>query len=328
MNPFDDHMPASVQELIEYCLINSAKMGEGKAKIIAARFGDISTFLTTPAKEYKELTFVGGQKLDLNEKDLAAIVKLQKSKLIDAKLTPQRNFIKILGMKFLNKQTKMINGLGLENLNANPILISSLKLNTPESIVKFYVYQAVSRSIVTSMGYLVQDLILHSGPDIFDAKTYESTGTKWDFVKIVKKGLKESMSWVEVKSGPNDLDKAQILHYKKMIEGVERKKQRGFIGETYGKRTTNTVTHGLYETYLDDWDRRTLIGRELWTFVSDDKDYPEKLVVLLKDAADKVLMSKTIIEEMDQCVIRVQREFYKKYGNSKESVPKYLSSLW
>lgn len=321
-------MPATVQELIEYCLINSAGMSEAKAKIVASRFGDIKTFVKANAGAYKKLTFIGGKKVALSDKDLAVIVKLQKSGILNAELTPQQNFIKILGMEFLNKQTKMINSLRLEDLNANPILISSLKLNTPDSIVKFYVYQAVSRSIVTSMGYLVQDLLLHSGPEIFDAKSYASTGTKWDFVKIVKRGLKETMSWVEVKSGPNDLDKAQILYYKKMIENAERRKQRGYIGETYGKRTSATVTHGLYKTYLANWDKRTLIGRELWAFASDDEDYPEKLLELLKDAADKVLLSKTILEEIDQCVIRVLEEFHKSYGNDKKAVSKYLESLW
>lgn len=322
-------MPASVQELIEYCLINSANLSEGKAKIVAARFGDLKTFLQTSGSTYKELSFVGGRKVNLSEKDLTSIVRLQKSKLIDAKLTPQQNFIKILGMEFLNKQIRMINALRLEDLNANPILISSLKLTTPESMIKFYVYQAVARSIVTSMGYLVQDLILHSGPDIFDGKTYASKGgTKWDFVKIVKRGLKETMSWVEVKSGPNDMDKAQILYYKKMIEGVERRKERGFIGETYGKRSTKTVTHGLYGIYLEDWEKRTLIGKELWTFVSGDPNYPSKLVELLKDAADRVLLSKTILEEIDQCVIKIQKEFRGTYGNSKDSVSRYLNSLW
>lgn len=319
-------MAATVQELIEYSLVNSAHINEAKARIIASRFDSIKTFLRAPSSTYKNLTYVGGKKVGLTDKNLEQIRTLQKSNMLNPKLTAQQNFIKILSVEFLNKQIGMIKGVKLKTLNANPILISSLKLNTPRSIVKFYVYQTISRSMVTSMGYLVQDLLLHSGPDVYDAKGMASDGgTKWDFVK---KGLKKTVAWVEVKSGPNDMDKAQILYYKKMIEAVEKKKERGYIGETYGKRNDYTVTHGLYKTYLEDWSNRTLIGRELWEFVSNDKDYPVKLLELLKSSAEKVLLTKTILEEIDMCVSRVEKEFYTTYGKNKDSVSRYLDGLW
>nr|MDO8085112.1 hypothetical protein [Candidatus Sigynarchaeum springense] len=40
-------------------------------------------------------------------------------------------------------------------------------------------------SIITSMGFLVQDLLLHSSPDIFNGKDeqIQDAGTKWDLVK-------------------------------------------------------------------------------------------------------------------------------------------------
>ena len=92
------------------------------------------------------------------------------------------------------------------------------------------------------------------------------------------------VTWIEVKSGPNDIDKAQILHYKEKIEDIEGKGEKAYIGETYGKRSMNTITHNHYKTSLPDWEKRTLIGREFWDFVSDDPDYHKKLMILLRSS--------------------------------------------
>ena len=269
---------------------------------------------------------MGGRSFELSGDDLKAIKGLQSNGILDPAMPPSQNFIKILAARFLKTQITAINGLSLDQLNANPILIAALKLDSPEAIVKFYVYQAISRSIVTSMGSLVQELLIHSGTDVYNAKGMESGGdTKWD---IVKKGVRGAVAWIEVKSGPNDIDRTQLLSYKNAIEVVERRRQKGFIGETYGRRGSNTVSHGLYKQYLPDWERRTLIGRELWEFVSNDKKYPTKLVTLLRDAGRKILTSRTILQEMDLCVKRVEKEFYGKYGKSGGAVQHYLDSLW
>ena len=319
-------MPATVQELLEYTLVNISGLSEGKARTVSARFDEVSVFLKEPKSGFKNLQYEGGRKLNFSEEELGRIRQLQKSDILNPKASPSQNFIAILGIDFLERQIRNIRSLRLESLNANPLLIASLKLNTPKDIVRYFVYQAASRSIVTSMGYLVQDLLIHSGSDVYDGKDYPgANGAKWD---LVKKDVKGVIAWLEIKSGPNDLDKGQILSYKKMIEEVERRNGKGFIGETYGKRNSKTMTHGLYEQYLEDWDTRTLIGKELWEFVSGDKDYPNKLVNLLRMSADKVLNSKTILQEMDACVDRVLKEFIVTYGGSKDSVSLYLNSLW
>jgi len=319
-------MPANTQELIGYCLTQIAGISEGKAKTIASRFDSLKTFLNTPPSKYKDFEYVGGRKFKLTSDDLNAIKSLQASHILDQKLSNSQNFIKILAARFLKTQVTAINELTLEQINANPILIAALKLETPDEILRFYVFQAISRSVVTSMGSLVQDLLIHSGSNVYNAKTMPSSGsTKWD---LVKKGVKGTVSWIEVKSGPNDIDRTQLLSYKDAIENIERKGGKGYIGETYGKRDSNTVSHGLYQQYLPEWESRTLIGKELWKFVSNDKDYPTKLIRLLRDSARKVLMSKTIIEEMEICYKRILEEFRDKYGNSDRAVQSYLDNLW
>jgi hypothetical protein len=320
-------MAANTQELLEFCLIKFANISKGKAKTISTRFEDLHAFVETPPESYQDFTYVGGNRAIIcSAEEIERIKRIQSPNYLNPKLTPSENFIKILGMNFLSTQVTMIHSLRLDDLIVSPLLIASLKLSTADQILKYNVYQTVSRSIVTSMGFVVQDLLRYSGPDIYDAKDYpEVHGTKWD---LVKRKVGDVVSWIEVKSGPNDIDKTQILHYKEKIEEIEKRGEKGYIGETYGKRTMNTITHHHYRTSLPDWEKRTLIGRELWDFISDDPDYHKKLMLLLKEAAENILLTRNIMEEIDDCYDRALVEFNKKYQKSKDPVKDYLEDMW
>jgi hypothetical protein len=133
--------------------------------------------------------------------------------LIDANLSVQENFVKILATRFISRQLLMIENMQLETLNVNPILSGALNLNNEEDLIRYYTYQAISRSIVTSAGFLVEDLLLYASDSIVGGKHDEhGEETKWD---LVVERLGEVKAYLEIKSGPNDLDKAQIHHYHK-----------------------------------------------------------------------------------------------------------------
>jgi hypothetical protein len=320
-------MAGTVQGLIEFVLVKHIHKNPSidlkkKAKIIASHFNDIKVFLSATEKDFASIKFIGGEVLGLSKRDVEFIREIQASGIIQSRLNAQQNLCKIATGLFIEKQRNMIANLTLEGLNCNPILISALKLQTPDELVKFYTYQAAGRSIVTSMGYLVQDLLLYSGENIFDASNEESGGgTKWD---LVKQKTGEIRAWIEVKSGPNDLDKAQILHYKKEIEAIERKGEKAYIGETYGKRESKTITHSLYKQYLPDWETRTLIGTELWDFISDDPAYHEKLINLLTETAEAVLHKHSLVEVIDARVVELTKELQTKY----KSVASFINTLW
>ncbi len=127
----------------------------------------------------------------------------------------------------------MLGDISLEDLNSNPLLCAALKLRTPYELIKYNVYALATRSIVTSMGYLVQNLLLYSSADVYDGKGYnEGKNVKWD---LVVERLDDVRSYIEVKSGPNDLDKGQVKSYRKEIQAVEKLGHKGYIGITYGK---------------------------------------------------------------------------------------------
>lgn len=268
------------------------------------------------------IQFVGGESsFALNTNERNRIISLQRASILDINLSPSQNLIKIIATDFLNTQIQSVQQLTMQSLNCNPILVTALKLDTSEKLLRYSVYQSASRSIVTSFGYFVQKLLLYSGENIYDAKDEPSFhGTKWDLVKR----LEDVKSWIEVKSGPNDLNKTQILSYQSAIQQVEASGAKAYIGETYGTRAMETITHNLYKQYLNNWEQRTLIGRELWDFVSDDPDYHSKLISLLRDVANTVLNERSVIEHIEMKIETLVTEFNQLYS----AVDDFIDTLW
>lgn len=321
-------MAATVQTLLEFVLLNccygrqSSPDFKQKAKVVASRFGDLNSFVKASGRQLESLKYVGGKNVGLTPKQIEAIQKIQTADFVDPKLTVQENFCRLLVQFFIQRQLDMIAKLNIVDLNCNPILIKSLRFKTSKEVITYYVFQSISRSMVTSLGYLVQDLLLYSSEDVYSAKdASEGEGTKWD---LVKEKVGTVKAWIEVKSGPNDLDKAQILHYKKQIEMIENRGERAFIGETYGKRTQNTITHSLYRQYLPEYEKRTLIGHELWNFISDDPKYHVKLSKMLHSVADIVLAKRSLLDKINEKVVDLTKTFDETY----KSVDDFIADLW
>jgi len=315
-------MAATVQELIEFCLVELAKIQKNKAKIISAHFGTIQSFKDANEDALLNIRFINGERaFNLTHNELDRIKALRQGTILDGDLVPSQNFTKIFAEIFLDTQIKSIRQLAIEGLNCNPILATALKLDNPTKLLQYSVYQSASRSIVTSFGFFVQKLLLCSGEHIYDAKNEMSLhDTKWDLIKK----LGEIKSWIEVKSGPNDLNKTQIISYQKAIELVEQQGDKAYIGETYGTRDLETITHSLYKQYLANWKERTLIGRELWAFVSDDQEYHEKLMAILRGVAQSILHERSIIDEIELKIEELLTDFNNRYT----SVDNFIDTLW
>lgn len=216
----------------------------------------------------------------------------------------------------------MLENMTLDDLNSNPLLCAALKLNTAADLVKYNVYALATRSIVTSMGFLVQDLLLFSSADVYDGHDYEEgKSVKWD---LVVERLDEVKSFIEVKSGPNDLDKGQVKSYQKEIQAVERKGFKGYIGITYGKRDADTVSINLFRQYLNRWEERTLIGTELWDYITGDENYHQVLMERIKQIAEALLEHQSILACIENKVSSLTEQFSESYGD----IDHYLNQLW
>jgi hypothetical protein len=320
-------MAATTQELITKSFQihsgNRATVLKQKVEMIASHYGSIATFLKATRKDFDKIVFkVDDKKFKLTDSEFQKIQALQKSGLLNAKISVEDNFAKILTTQFVQRQLEMIDKLELETLNVNPILAGALNLDNETDLIRYYAYQAISRSMVTSVGFLVQNLLLYASDTIFDGKYNElGVSTKWDLV--VERG-KQPKAFLEIKSGTNDLNKSQIHHFEKEIKQIEKEGFKAFIGETYGKREDKTVTHGLYKMYLQNWEKRTLIGKELWEFVSNKKNYHEKLVETLFKTSKELLADETFIKKIEAKIKPLTADFRKQY----KTYNNFLKSLW
>lgn len=300
----------------------TTKSNKAKFNAIGCHYSTLQGFKNASIEDFNNLETQEGEKCfkPLTPKEQQALMMLQEN--CDEHISLEENFIKILTQDFIRKQEKAIDSITLEGLNANPLLCRALKLDTSEEFVKFYAYSALSRSIVTSMGFLVQDLMLYSNTNVQDGKNYpESYGTKWD---VVIEGLDGVRSYIEVKSGPNDLDKTQILAYDKAIDRVLRNKEKAFIGITYGKPDGDYVSTSILETYVDNWRSKTLIGKELWDYISQNDSYHEILMDAIQDTAETFLGDASLIDKIDEKISSLLGDFARDYG----TMEAFYNSLW
>ncbi|TBR59017.1 hypothetical protein B4U84_24480 [Westiellopsis prolifica IICB1] len=148
------------------------------------------------------------------------------------------------------------------------------------------------------------------------------------FLNLIKTTSDGEKFWLQIKSGPNNMDKDQVVYWSEKIQEKLKEGYKAYIGFTYGKITSKTVTIGLLKQILPDWEIQTLIGKDLWNFLSEDPDYSSKLFEVLRESAQQVLHQKSLSEEIDSCADRVTDEFIQEFGNGHHGVSNYINSIF
>jgi hypothetical protein len=249
--------------------------------------------------------------------------ELQQSKLLNGNISIQQNFVNILMKEFLNKQKQMIESVTLEQGSVNPLLAAALNINNTEDLIRYFIYQRMLTSIAGSFGNFIQKLLLYTSETIFKDDTQPQNGnTKWDLVV----NRNNENFYLEIKSGPNTLNKTQINSYKRQIEVEENRNNKAYIGETYGRRDDTTVTHNHFFSTAGKpfWEDRTKIGKELWEFVSEESEYHETLIKFLYVASKIELNGETINAIIEKRIFELNKEYMKKQFDFEI----YLKSLW
>ena len=291
-----------------------------RATSVASQFENLDDFISIEAQEITNFRRLTGRRMRaLTEEQIQGVRQLQESGLLSGEKTLEENLVTLQARHFARKQIRMIESLKLEDLLPNPFLIQALNLKTPIQVVELNVYMRVTRSIVTSMGSFIEHLVIASSPT---AKGV--TSRTWDVCKNMEG---DRRAWIQVKSGPNDMDKDQVKHWTPLIQEKVAAGDEAYVGIAYGKRETPSVTRAILKMYLPDWEKRTLIGRELWDFVSEDQKFLEKLFPALGNAAAQVLGTASSEEKIKACIERLTEEFCQKFGNEEDAVNKYLAYI-
>jgi hypothetical protein len=290
-----------------------------RARTFASGFRNFAEFLSVPkSRLVGPMTASGKPVLRLKDEQIELLHKLRKKRL-NAKQTISENYIAAISRKFATRQVEMIRAMNLDSLSVNPLLVKVLNIHTPRELVSFQVEMAATRSIVTSMGFYLEQLVWASSDNIEKAPR----DSNWDFK--MTRGLRAH--WLQIKSGPNDMDKDQISHWAKKIEEKISAGDEAYLGFTYGKKSAVSVTLGLLKQYLPDWEMRVMVGKELWQFVSGDPQHHTRLCNLLRQAALTVLHKSSIVSELNIAVKRITAEFEAKYGHGEEAVEKFIREI-
>lgn len=308
-----------VHNLIEFTLLSDGGLNKAVARKVASYFTNVDEFLACTKEQLKGLRSASGIPLRVEDADIEKILGVSRSGILSMDLPLIDNYTRALARDFTRRQVENIKSLTLDNLNMNPLLIRSLNLRIPLEVLEFNVNAAVSRSIVTSMGYFVQKLLEVTSENV------ERLKSGWD---LVKHGSDGKNHWIQVKSGTNDMDKDQIVYWLQEIQKVEQKGDHGYIGMTYGQRGNTTVTLSLMRTYLPDMEIRTLVGRELWDFLSGDEQFHVRLFDNLRVSAANILKSGSIQEEIEKKISGLLAEFEERFGVGEEGLAKYIQSIF
>lgn len=176
-------MKIELPELIYKVLSVEGDIPSGVARKVSGFFNDMDEFLNCTYNQLKNLKTVSGKPIQLEEQYIQSILHVASSGVISPSSPVIDNYIRVVSMEFTKKQIATIKAISLSKLNVNPLLVRSLNLKTPLEMLEFNIYAAVSRSIVTSMGYFVQNLLSVSSESV------EKVQSGWDIVKHAPNGI-------------------------------------------------------------------------------------------------------------------------------------------
>ncbi len=218
----------------------------------------------------------------------------------------KEELIQDLLANFVKNASEIIGDLSSDRMISesaiNPILAKALGFKDFDSLARFYVYQRVGRSLVTSFGMKMENLVkLVSG------------GEKGDWWDVVKKS-KDKNYYISVKSGPRDMNKDQTVEFARRAKLVMKNddKAHPFIAMGYGKNAWPVITDTLKKQGLSP-EKHTFVGKSLYALLSGEKDYYLKLLDFVVNVEAKSIKGKTILELIDDKVIEISKDFARKY---------------
>lgn len=289
------------KELIYEICCTVKGIGGTTAGAVAEYFESLPSFLDAGRKDFKKL--VNAKKNSILSDEKVDLLVGVKSEIVKGKPISE-TWVFFLAKSFIRNQVKTLAGMDFSDLDINPLLAKALDLKDPRDIIRFNMYQSVTRSIVTSWGSTVEKMLKYSGCESERIKV----GIKGREPDVVKK-IGEKTYCLQIKSGPNTMNVDMVESLNKVIEELDKKGYIGMLGMTYGKRAkiSQQILGNLKEAAT-----KTKIGRELWDFVAECTDYHKKLIKII-ELATRQELKKSFIDLIESKIDTFCTEWKSKY---------------
>jgi len=278
-------------------------VGAKTAIIISENFDSLQEFLNGTKKDFEGIKNRKNRQMVKTEA-IDKIIDINKK--IPKKLTVRETAFFVLADHWLTTNLNTLEELELDKIEINPFLAKALSLKTANEIITFNVYQSVTRSIVTSWGMMVENFLIYAGAE----KNKHTFTTKEGANPDLKKANASGYEYFQIKSGPNTMNVSMVNSLNDVITEMKKSGEICYLGMTYGKR--NRISSQI-TNYLKDVSSSTLIGKELWDHISEEKNYHKKVIGAISNATNGML-KKSFSQMMNDKISEINKQWVKKYG--------------
>ncbi|GIU72454.1 MAG: hypothetical protein KatS3mg003_1933 [Candidatus Nitrosocaldaceae archaeon] len=216
--------------------------------------------------------------------------------------------------KFVAQVKKLIERVSADDLiekgGVNPYMVNALGMETIEEVVEFFVNRRVERSLGTSFGNVIDDVIriLLGGVKGRDLVNQYGKWIKWWDVVIPDQHIV-----VSIKSGPADMNKDQVLYFVQRAKEAESNGFRPFLVFGYGKRAFPVIENYLRDKGYDP-GKYLRIGKAVFEeFLKNPEYYKTALEVF--GTAGREARARDVFELVEEKTMALAEELKKRYGN-------------
>lgn len=309
MDNFDD---CESIELIIHVLTKIQGIGDKTAAAIAVYYGTLDNFLDANFASLGSIINFQGKRVVKPTQAQAICEAIQE---VPKGYSVKETWIRLLIKEFLDKQASMLENLSLSSLMINPFLVKALNLKTPDEVIKFNLYQSVTRSIVTSWGMYVQSILQRSG-----ARKITEKHSGFDIQKVYE----DIVYYLQIKSSPNSMNVDMIRHFNTRVADLQKKgkKYKALLGLAFGNK--DVVGHQI-TSYVDLPQSHVLVGKELWDFVSEETNFHCKVLNAIIEVVAEGSLPKNFSEMVEDKFEKLLDEWVNEYGEGQDSVDKVVS---
>jgi hypothetical protein len=212
--------------------------------------------------------------------------------------------------RFVIKAKELIEDISVNDLiekgGVNPYMAKALGMKTIDEVVEFFVNRRVERSLGTSFGNVLGDVIRilvggKAGKDL--VYKYGNWMKWWDVV------LPEKKIVISVKSGPADMDKDQVEYFAERAREAEAQGFFPFLVFAYGKRAFPVIENYLRNKGYPP-EKHLRIGRAVFEEFLRDPTYYKSVLEVFQIAGEEAGDIFSLIEGKMNSLTEILKKHY------------------